>query len=1098
MTTAVFHPLQPSMKRLILMFAALLLLVPLIGLLVTSLESPRLEQVAYNELSSIAQLKARQIESWLDERTGDGNALSNDPDFIRLVSELAGNNQSAAGTSLRQRLKALLNAYRYDAISIVDNDADILLQVTTDETAAISHQLSPDLPAIAERFRSRTPVDAGSATAARQTISNVHYYVLEDRAHIDFAFPLYASYLGSEPFAILVLHMLPDNFLFPYSSIRPPASSSAETLLVTQSGDEVLFLTPLRHQQTLPGTLTHSLNDPSLPAAYALRHGANGTFKGKDYRGVDVLAAYWAVGNTGWQLIAKLDRDEVMAPLYILVKWVSTITLFAAILIGSLFILLWRQQQRLHALNVEAERNKADKLLMQFLDMPFIGIAVASPQSKLWLRFNDRLCDILGYPREELAEKKWVELTHPDDLEKDVAQFDRIMRNESDGYSMDKSFIRKDGSLVHAYIDVKCVRDANGNIDYFVAMVQDITERKQAELALAQAREQAQSYLDIAGVMIIALDTEARIQMVNRRACEILGYSEQELLGKNWFEYCLPASVRDNVRKVFGDVVAGDVESVEYMENRITTRAGTERLIAWHNGLLRDERDAITTVLSSGSDITEERTSQEALAASETRLRTLVQTIPDLVWLKDSNGVYLTCNPMCARFFGVSEADIIGKTDYDFIDQEMADFFREHDLRAMAASQPSTNEESLTFASDGYQGIFETTKTPMYDAQGQLFGVLGIAHDITERKQNAAHIEKLSRLYATLSQTNQAIVRCANEQEMFEQVCRNAVEYGNFKMAWIGLTDDKTRKVIPVASFGEETAYLKNITLSIDPESPYAQGPVGQALRDGKPCWRQDFLHEQATSPWHEQARRAGFAAVAALPLRRSGKIVGCFTLYESVVNAFDEDSRNLLTEMAQDISFAIDNFEREQLRNEAEHRLSLIIKGSNDAPWDWDLVNDQLYYSPQWWDMIGYEIGELPDDSSLWRRLIHAEDLDRVEKTLRRMMLPDHERDTIECRIRHRDGHYIPVLVRGIVSRDDAGNAVRLTGTVMDLTAQKEIENQLREQVDELNRWFKATIGREERIVELKQEINTLLQQRQQPPRYADDVDAESTGKLV
>ena len=188
----------------------------------------------------------------------------------------------------------------------------------------------------------------------------------------------------------------------------------------------------------MPGTLSDSLNDPSLPAAYALRHGAKGTFKGKDYRDVEVLAAYRAIGDTGWQLIAKLDRDEVMAPLYILVKWVRLITLFAAILIGSLFILLWRQQQRLYALNLETERNKADKLLRQFHDMPFIGIAVTSPQSKLWLRFNDRLCDILGYPREELAEKDWVELTHPDDLDTDVEAFERMMRNESDGYSMDK------------------------------------------------------------------------------------------------------------------------------------------------------------------------------------------------------------------------------------------------------------------------------------------------------------------------------------------------------------------------------------------------------------------------------------------------------------------------------------------------------------------------------------------------------------------------------------------------------------------------------------------------------------------------------------
>ncbi len=905
MSTAVFPPLKPSMKRYILMFAAPFLLVPLISLLIIWLESPRLEKRAYQELESIAQLKVRQIESWLDERTADGRSLVNDPDFIRLTSELADNDQSDTDLSLRQRLKAVLSAYQYAGISILDNHADPLLQVTNDESESIPYPLPIDLSSNPEHSQIMNPADSDSSTSTPHPISNVHYYVFEDRTYIDFIFPLHASTLGAEPYATLVLHMAPDNFLFPYSSDWPVPSNSGETLLVMRSGDEVVFITPLRYQQTPPGTLTHRLNDPTLPAAYALRQGLSGTFKGKDYRGTDVLAAYRAVGDTGWQLIAKLDRDEAMAPRNTLIKWISLVTLLAATLIGLLFVRLWRQQQHLHALSIQAERHKSDELLKQFYDMPFIGIAVTSPQSKLWLRFNDRLCDILGYPREELAEKNWVELTHPDDLDKDVAQFERIMRNESDGYSLDKRFIRKDGSLVHAYIDVKCVRDADANVDYFVAMIQDITERKQAELALVQAREQAQSYLDIAGVMIIALDTEGRIQKANLCGCEILGYSEQELLGKNWFDHCLPEHARGFTKMLFDKLMAGNIEPIEYAENAIITHVGEERLIAWHNSVMRDEHDTITGVLTSGTDITEQRAAQEALAANETRLRTLVQTIPDLVWLKDSNGVYLTCNPMSERFFGVSEADMIGKTDYDFVDQELADFFREHDLRAMAAGQPSTNEESLTFASDGYQGTFETTKTPMYDAQGQLVGVLGIAHDITERKQNAAHIEKLSRLYATLSQTNQAIIHCANEQELFEKVCRKAVEYGKFKMAWIGLTDDKTRMVIPVASFGDETAYVNKITLSIDPESPYAQGPVGHALRDGKPCWRQDFLHEQATSPWHEHARRAGFAAVAALPLRRSGKVIGCFTLYESVVNAFDEESRNLLAEMAEDISFA-------------------------------------------------------------------------------------------------------------------------------------------------------------------------------------------------
>jgi len=136
-----------------------------------------------------------------------------------------------------------------------------------------------------------------------------------------------------------------------------------------------------------------------------------------------------------------------------------------------------------------------------------------------------------------------------------------------------------------------------------------------------------------------------------------------------------------------------------------------------------------------------------ALERSEgerTFLRKLNDTIPDLVWLKDPHGAFLACNPPFERLYGAKEADIIGKTDDDFVDRELADFFRENDRAAVAAGKPSINEEWLTFAVDGYRGLFETTKVPMWAANGQLIGVLGIAHDITERKAIEERIYQLA------------------------------------------------------------------------------------------------------------------------------------------------------------------------------------------------------------------------------------------------------------------------------------------------------------------------------------------------------------------
>lgn len=136
---------------------------------------------------------------------------------------------------------------------------------------------------------------------------------------------------------------------------------------------------------------------------------------------------------------------------------------------------------------------------------------------------------------------------------------------------------------------------------------------------------------------------------------------------------------------------------------------------------------------------------EESLSSSETRLKTLIKTIPDLFWLKDSNGVYLACNSRFEKFFGAKESEIVGKTDYDFVSKDIADFFRRKDQAAIVAGGPSMNEEEVIFADDGHREILETIKTPMIGDHGRVVGVLGIARDITERKKAAEVKEALEK-----------------------------------------------------------------------------------------------------------------------------------------------------------------------------------------------------------------------------------------------------------------------------------------------------------------------------------------------------------------
>src|SRR3989337_2993588 len=131
-----------------------------------------------------------------------------------------------------------------------------------------------------------------------------------------------------------------------------------------------------------------------------------------------------------------------------------------------------------------------------------------------------------------------------------------------------------------------------------------------------------QSYLGVAGIIVVVLDTEGRVQLINRRGCEILDYREDEILGKKWIDHFVPERIKDELSFAFRAVLAGDLETAGYYENPVLTRRGEERTILWHNTVLTEQGRVVNT-LSSGEDQTERKLTEKALKESETRYRLL-------------------------------------------------------------------------------------------------------------------------------------------------------------------------------------------------------------------------------------------------------------------------------------------------------------------------------------------------------------------------------------------------------------------------------------------------------------------------------------------
>jgi PAS domain S-box-containing protein len=295
--------------------------------------------------------------------------------------------------------------------------------------------------------------------------------------------------------------------------------------------------------------------------------------------------------------------------------------------------------------------------------------------------------------------------------------------------------------------DVKIYRSAplseKENFHYIV--VRDVTEQKKAEKEMRLAYFSLENSSDAVSWM----ESTGRIFYVNKAMCKLLGYSMKELLSM---------SVSD-INPIFSQESWNEhweeMKQIKtfHIETTLRTKSGNMCPVDVTSAYMNYKGQEYDCAFI--RNLTESKKNEKALLESKGQLRTLLDTIPDPVWLKDVNGVYLSCNAKFELLYGAKEAEIIGKNDYDFVEKELADFFIRKDREAIKAGIPIVVEEELTYASDGHKVWMETIKSPVYDANGQLIGVLGVGRDITLRKKSEEELRKAS---FSLENSNDTVV----------------------------------------------------------------------------------------------------------------------------------------------------------------------------------------------------------------------------------------------------------------------------------------------------------------------------------------------------
>ena len=319
------------------------------------------------------------------------------------------------------------------------------------------------------------------------------------------------------------------------------------------------------------------------------------------------------------------------------------------------------------------------------------------------------------------------------------------------------------------------------------------------------------------------------------------------------------------------------------------------------------------------------------LAERGEHLQATMDAVPDLMFELDSEGCFHDYHTHRPDLLGLSEEEFMGKTLAEVMPPEVADIGMRALHEASKKGWSGGQQYSLRLPEGTRWFELSVARKRSSTARGEHFIVL--ARDITERKSAEDKIQRMTQLYAALSQCNQAIVRCANTAELFPQICHDVVTFGGMKMAWIGMLNEADGLLKPVAAYGAGIEYLNGIVISNAKDQPSGCGPTGTAVRENRPVWCQDFAHDPGTAPWRERGAKYGWAASASLPLHRKGKVVGMLALYAGVAHAFDEAEQNLLIEMAMDISFALDRFDDEVQRNQLEDSLGMLSFAVEQSP---------------------------------------------------------------------------------------------------------------------------------------------------------------------
>ncbi|UCH49653.1 MAG: diguanylate cyclase [Betaproteobacteria bacterium] len=546
--------------------------------------------------------------------------------------------------------------------------------------------------------------------------------------------------------------------------------------------------------------------------------------------------------------------------------------------------------------------------------------------------------------------------------------------------------------------------------------------------------------LELAGYAIIIVAADGAIQQANSAALELSGYGLEELRTLSLDELFHPAPALGVLDQ------QDETNSNGSEQGSSLLRTSDGRLIAVGIKVNRTTDGQTECVLLTVSNTHNDSTTNQTLELARQRSQTISKLAPTWLWetdeqlrftafLNDEANTPLYATPLIGKHF-----------DDPVFHFDRAEHRRA--LRTVTQARRSFHDLIVGYKIDEQEHYFSISGEPLFDSSQVFKGYRGIATDISRRMQTERRLSTFRDYYALLSEINHAIIHSKSTIKLFEFTCNAAAKSGHFLFAWIGLVNNVTQRIDPVASAGRRGKFPDNVRISIDPDDAEGNASIIDLLFIGEPC-----IVNERTSGSNEQLDKfldqANVGAYAIFPLRRSGKVIGTMHLYSTQCGHFDEELVKLLSQLSENLSFALGRFEQQTAREateralrESEKRFRDIADVAGEYLWENDRQGRFTFLTPKISEFLGYTTQEL-----IGKRvsvLMPEGELARVTAWLNENMKPDGTFRGLENRMIDRLGRIRWQRVRAVGLYDADGDRIGHRGTAQDITDLKESEERI------------------------------------------------------